>query len=59
MKKERVACPVCKKRILDLLNGEASFETKCIHCGNIVMIQCSNKKKKEKPAINLNDVNTT
>ena len=40
MKKERITCPLCKKRILDIrLNGDASVDTKCIHCGHIINVQ--------------------
>jgi DNA-directed RNA polymerase subunit RPC12/RpoP len=47
MKKERVTCPLCKKRILDIrINGDASLETKCMHCGHIINVKCSNRPKK-------------
>ena len=48
MKKERITCPLCKKRILDIrLNGDASLETKCVHCGHVIKVRCSNRLKQE------------
>lgn len=44
MKKKRITCPICKKRIMDIgINGDASMKMKCHHCGKIVKIQCSNQ----------------
>jgi uncharacterized Zn finger protein len=51
MKKERIPCPICKKRILDIkINGDADLETKCIHCGHVVNVQFSNRVKETNPA---------
>jgi DNA-directed RNA polymerase subunit RPC12/RpoP len=45
--KERITCPICQKRILDMkLEGDAVLETKCMHCGNIVEIKRTNQPKR-------------
>ena len=45
-KQERITCPICKKRILDVnLDGNVTFKTKCSHCGQIVKVICDSTLK--------------
>ncbi len=60
MKKKSIPCPVCKKRLLDIkINGDADLETKCIHCGHVVTVQCSNRVEKTKTPTVTRKMNTS
>lgn len=39
--KEKINCPICRKRAFDIrtaVNGEVWIELKCPHCRNIVQV---------------------
>jgi len=47
MKRERINCPVCRKRMLDIvLDGNAALKMKCNHCGNIIEVTYDNTNLK-------------
>lgn len=57
--KEKIHCPLCRKRAFDFYsssNGEIWVELKCPHCRNIVQVRCqictSQKDKKEELILN-------
>lgn len=57
--KEKVNCPICKKRALDICSspkGEIWIELKCPHCRNIVKVRYRGVIFPEKNQRNINIV---
>ena len=56
MKRQRINCPVCRKRMLDIfLDGKAALKIKCHHCGNIIEVEYDTETQRiSKRAISMN-----